>query len=156
MEENSKLACSEVYEILNLLEDEYISKIPERIINFFKEERDLDYEPKINVNIPLYEQNLKRETMIFLTILNLNYWCDSENEKEEILTALSKNDELEKKEQEEVQERYNPDNIFKKKNELKEQITDNSENMQLIEYKEQGFIKKLLHKIMSFFKSKKE
>ena len=40
MEENSKLACSEVYEILNLLEDEYISKIPERIINFFKEERD--------------------------------------------------------------------------------------------------------------------
>ena len=59
MEENSKLACSEVYEILNLLEDEYISKIPDRIINFFKEERDLDYEPKINVNIPLYEQNLK-------------------------------------------------------------------------------------------------
>ena len=90
--------------------------------------------------------------MSFLTILNLNYWCDSENEKEEILTALSKNDKLEKKDQEELQERYNPDNIFKKKNELKEQITDNSENMQLIEYKEQGFIKKLLHKIMSFFK----
>ena len=47
---------------------------------------------------------------------------------------------------------YNPDNIFKKKNEVKELITDNSENMQLIELKEQGFIKKLLHKIMSFFK----
>ena len=149
MEENSSLAYSEVYEILKLLEDEYVYRIPEKIMNFFEEERDKEYKPIIDVNIPLDEQNLKRETMVLLSILNYNYWCDSEAEKKEIQEELIRNSE--RKEQE-LAERYNPDNIFKKKNEVKEQIVDNSANMQLVEYREQSFIKKLLNKIMSFFR----
>ena len=152
MEENSSLAYSEVYEILKFIEDEYVNRIPKRIMDFFEEERDKEHKPIINVNIPLDEQNLKRETMVLLAILNYNYWCDSEEEKKEIQKELIRNSELKEQEEKEFAEMYNPDNIFKKKNEVKEPITDNSENMQLIELKEQGFIKKLLHKIMSFFK----
>ena len=84
MEENSSLAYSEVYEILKFIEDEYVNRIPKRIMDFFEEERDKEYKPIINVNIPLDEQNLKRETMVLLAILNYNYWCDSEEEKKEI------------------------------------------------------------------------
>ncbi len=152
MEENSSLAYSEVYEILKFIEDEYVNRIPKRIMDFFEVERDKEYKPIINVNISLDDQNLKRETMVLLAILNYNYWCDSEEEKKEIQKELIRNSKLKEQEEKELAEMYNPDNIFKKKNELKELITDNSENMQLIELKEQGFIKKLLHKIMSFFK----
>lgn len=152
MEENSSLAYSEVYEILKFIEDEYVNRIPKRIMDFFEEERDKEYKPIINVNISLDDQNLKRETMVLLAILNYNYWCDSEEEKKEIQKELIRNSKLKEQEEKELAEMYNPDNIFKKKNEVKELITDNSENMQLIELKEQGFIKKLLHKIMSFFK----
>ncbi len=152
MEENSSLAYSEVYEILKFIEDEYVNRIPKRIMDFFEVERDKEYKPIINVNISLDDQNLKRETMVLLAILNYNYWCDSEEEKKEIQKELIRNSKLKEQEEKELAEMYNPDNIFKKKNEVKELITDNSENMQLIELKEQGFIKKLLHKIMSFFK----
>lgn len=121
-------------------------------MDFFEEERDKEYNPIIDVNIPLDEQNLKRETMVLLAILNYNYWCDSEEEKKEIQKELIRNSERKEQEEKELAERYNPDNIFKKRNEVKESITDNSENMQLIKYKEQGFIKKILLKIMSFFR----
>lgn len=152
MEENSSLAYSEIYEILKLIEDEYVNRIPKKIMDFFEEERDKEYEPIIDVNIPLDEQNLKRETMVLLAILNYNYWCDSEEEKKKIQEELIRNSERKEQEEKELAERYNPDNIFRKRNEVKESTTDNSENMQLIEYKEQGFIRKLLSKIMGFFR----
>lgn len=92
--------------------------------------------------------------MVLLAILNYNYWCDSEEEKKEIQKELIRNSERREQEEKELAERYNPDNIFKKRNEVKEPITDNSENMQLIKYKEQGFIKKILLKIMSFLENR--
>ena len=73
MEENSSLAYSEIYEILKLIEDEYVNRIPKKIMDFFEDERDKEYEPIIDVNIPLDEQNLKRETMVLLAILNYNF-----------------------------------------------------------------------------------
>lgn len=43
MEENSSLAYSEIYEILKLIEDEYVNRIPKKIMDFFEEERDKEY-----------------------------------------------------------------------------------------------------------------
>ena len=94
MRENSKLAYSEVYAIINLLEDEYLDKIPKKIINFFDEEREKNYIPVIDVNVSLLKQNLQRETMILLTILKLNYWCNSEEEKQEIRDNLYRNQQI--------------------------------------------------------------
>lgn len=36
MEENSSLAYSEIFEILKLIEDEYVNRIPKKIIDFLK------------------------------------------------------------------------------------------------------------------------
>lgn len=148
MLKDNMLAYAEVDEILKLLEKEYRERVPEKIRKFFREERMPDYNPEIEIDKPLAEQELKRETVVLLSILNINYWCDSEEEKQFYLDELAKNE----KEKKELEERYNPDNLFKNRTKEKEQITTNSENIQLIEYKEQGFIKKLLHKIMSFFR----
>lgn len=142
---DNMLAYAEVDEILNLLEEEYANKIPEKVRNFFREEKMKDYKPEINVEIPLIEQNLKRETMVLLAILNLNYWCESEEEKENFRKELAENE----KEQKELEEKYNPDNLFKKKQQEKQEDIPNTE---LIVYKKTNFIHKLLNKIKSLFR----
>lgn len=148
---DNMLAYAEVDEILNLLEDEYANKIPEKVRNFFKEEKMQDYQPEINVEIPLTEQNLKRETMVILAILNLNYWCESEGEKEEFRKELAENE----KERKELEEKYNPDNLFKnKKYNNIENTEETTENVSLVEYKKPSLLKKILEKITGFFKRK--
>ena len=145
---DNMLAYSEVHKILSLLEDEYVKKVPVKIKKFFEEERMKDYNPDIKVDIPLTEQNLKRETMVLLAILNLNYWCSSEEEKRSFLNELAENE----KEKKELEERYNPDNLFKNRAKNSNVNDLYEENLQMIEYKKPNFIQRLLGKIAKFFK----
>ena len=137
---NDMMAYAEVNAILNILEDEYVNKVPEKVRNFFAEEKIKDYEPIIDIDVPLTEQNLKRETMILLAILKLNYWCEDENEKQEFLNELAKNED----ERKQLEEKYNPNNLFKKNQEKK--IDKINEQTQMIEYKEKNIIKKIIKK----------
>ncbi len=147
--DNSSFAYSEVYAILNMIEDEYRERVPKNIIDFFEEERDKEYNPIIDVNIPLEKQNLKRKTIVLLAILNLNYWCDSEEEKQEILDSFAKNEELKRLKEKELTENYNINNLFNKI-----ENTENKTEVSLIEYKEQNFIQKIISKIKSLFRRK--
>ena len=137
------LAYAEIDEILNLLEDDYRERVPKKVRDFFKEEKIKDYHPEIDIEKPLIEQNLKRETMVLLAILNLNYWCENEEEKQRFLNELDKNEE----EKKELEEKYNPDNFFKKK---QDESTEN--NLQIVEYKKPNFIQILLTKIKKILK----
>ena len=58
--------------------------------------------------------------------------------------------ENDRKREEELREKYNPDNIFKKKENKAEEVQETA----LIEYHEENFLKKIIHKIMNFFKRK--
>ena len=149
---DNMLAYAEVDEILNLLEEEYANKIPEKIRKFLKEEKMPDYKPEIKVDIPLTEQNLKRETMVLLAILTLNYWCESEEEKDKFRKELAENE----KEKKALEEKYNPENLFKNKQHNKLDVTnkEDTENVALIEYKKPSLLKKILEKITRFFKRK--
>lgn len=147
--DNSSLAYSEVCTILNMLEDEYKERVPKNVMDFFEEERDKEYNPIIYVNIPLEKQNLKRKTLVLLAILNLNYWCDSEEEKQEILDSFAKNEELKRLKEKELTENYNINNLFNKI-----ENTENKTEVSLIEYKEQNFIQKIISKIKSLFRRK--
>lgn len=129
------IAYAEVDAILNVLEDEYAEKIPEKVKKFFAEEKIQDYEPVIDVNVPLTEQNLKRETMVLLAILNLNYWCESENEKQEFLNELAQNEDERKK----LEEKYNPDNLFKNRKIKHEETIEQVNDVGMIEYKKNIF-----------------
>ena len=88
---DNMMAYSEIYEILNLMEDEDKERVPQEVRDFFEEQRMKEYKPKIRTDIPLTEQNLKRETVVLLTILVINYWCDSEEEKQSFIDELEKN-----------------------------------------------------------------
>lgn len=141
------LAYAEIDEILNLLEDDYRERVPKKVRDFFKEEKMKDYHPEIDIEKPLIEQNLKRETMVLLAILNLNYWCENEKEKQHFLNESDKNEE----EKKELEEKYNPDNLFKKEKQIK---ILKEENTSLIEYKKTNMLKRVFERIINFFKRK--
>ena len=145
---DNMMAYSEIYEILNLMEDEDKERVPQEVRDFFEEQRMKEYKPKIRTDIPLTEQNLKRETVVLLTILVINYWCDSEEEKQSFIDELEKNEKIKK----ELQEKYNPDNLFKNRKKTKEDVVmEQVENVEMIQYKENLFtkLKKWFEKIFN-------
>lgn len=85
-------------------------------------------------------------------MLNLQYWCEDENEKERLKNVYAKNENLY---QEKLKNKYNLDNIFKnrKKEETIPESNISKENA-IIEYKEQNFIQRLFEKIKHLFKRK--
>ena len=149
MENNLLKAYAEVDKILSFMEVKYVEKVPQKMREMFKNEKLQGYEPKIDKDLPLDQQNLQRKTLVISTLLNLNYWCENQEEKQELIKAYSEND---RKREKEIREKYNPDNIFKKNNDVKkiEKVTEDVTS--LIEYKEESFIKKLLNKIKRLFK----
>lgn len=144
-------AYAEVDEILSFMEDVYIDKIPKKLRELFQNERLEDYKPNIDPKIPLGEQKLQKKTFSILAMLNLNYWCEDEKEKQDLIAIYAEND----RKKEELREKYNPDNLFKKKEteqKIEEPQKNTAENTALVEYKEEKFFNKFIKKIMSFFK----
>ena len=149
MENSLSKAYAEVLLILSYMEQKYADMIPKKLLELFNEEKDQNYQPDINPKISLAEQNLQRKTLALLAMLNLNYWCKDENEKKEMLKMYAEND---KKIEAEMRERYNPDNLFKTRKKVEQNDEAKEESTEIIEYKEQNIFKKILNKIMKFFK----
>lgn len=95
MENNLLKAYAEVDKILSFMEIRYVEKIPKKMREMFKNEKLQGYEPNIDKNVPLEEQKLERKTLAILAMLNLNYWCENEEEKQELIMAYSHNDKNE-------------------------------------------------------------
>lgn len=139
----TKEIYSELYQILNLLGNEYIDKLPKSLFNMLKEKRDINYNPQYTEDIPLNKQNIKKETISIIALLHLNYWCENESEKLELKQLLKNN---EHRYQQELRNKYNPEDIFKKHN--RENIVENQ--ILMIEYKESLF-RRFISKIKSIF-----
>ena len=137
---------SEVYSILNLLGESYIKKLPVSLFNMIKEEKRQDYNPKYDAEINLEQQSIKRETLSMIALFHLNYWCNSDEEKNELKTLFKTNEE---KHQAEIREKYNPDNLFKKHSLQQEESTITNE-VAMVEYKEPLF-KRIINKIKIIF-----
>lgn len=135
---------SEVYSILNLLGESYIKKLPVSLFNMIKEEKRQDYSPKYDSKINL--QNIKRETLSMIALFHLNYWCNSDEEKNELKTLFKTNEE---KHQAEIREKYNPDNLFKKRS-LQQDENVITNEVTMVEYKEPLF-KRIINKIKKIF-----
>lgn len=127
-----KIAYKQVLEVLNNMEKENVDKVPAKLIEFFKSNCDKDYIFKLNSENPLENQKLTQYSLAILAMLNINYWCKDEEEKKQLLNKYSEN---ERKYQEELRIRYNPDNLFKNREESErkikkeENIDKNKENL---------------------------
>ena len=129
-------ASAEINEILGYLPTEYVEKIPAKLRDFFNKVKKADYVSKIDPYKQLDEQELKPKTRTLLTVIYRNYWCNEE-ERAELDKVLIEND---KKYEEELRGRYNPDNIFKKKEIIEEKVETIQDNLPMV-IKENLFIK---------------
>ena len=110
----TRQAYSEVDEFLGLLSEEQRNEVPKNLREFFKEEKDPTFFKNIDKYIPIKDQNLKEETLAIIALLNLQYWCKDEEEKKRLQMIYAQN---EKRYQEALYQKYNPNDIFKKERE---------------------------------------
>ena len=153
-DEKYREGISEVLAILECSEPIYTEKIPKKLMEFFKENCSKTYYPKIDSSKKIKEMNLLPETKGLLSLLYMDYWANFE-EKEEFKNILKEN---QKKYDDELREKYNPDKIFEKQssynvneNKVEENVRVKKEES-LVEYKE-NFIKKIFEKIKSFIRN---
>ncbi len=139
---------SEVLVILKSIDNIYTEKLPQKFKDFLNNNQSSTYTPDIDLSKELKDMNLKKETRNILELMYLNYWSTTE-EKKEFMAILSEN---ERKYQEEIKEKYNPDNLFKNKKDTSKTIEETvTEEVALVEYNESLF-KKIWDKIISIFK----
>lgn len=147
---STRQVYSEIDEFLGLLSIDQRNMIPQKLRELFSQEKDKEYVKGIDPNIPIKAQNLKEETLGLIALLNLQYWCQNEFEKERLKKIYEKN---EKEYQEMLQEKFNPENIFKKNEIIVEEQKEPTESLQIVERKEPLF-KKIIDRILQLFRIK--
>ena len=111
MEDNYSKAYKEVMEILKFVPKESVNKI-QTMIDTFKAKMDNEYDFKVDINKSFEEQDLLEETKAIFANIFRDFWA-TPYQKERI-EAKEKYDR--QKLEEEKAQKYNPDDLFKKKN----------------------------------------
>ena len=139
----------EVDEVLKYLSEEDLSKIPKDIRQLIKDNKDKEYEWEYDDTKPLKDQNLNRDTIAFLSYLNMEYLLNEE--QKQLMQEIHEYNE--KKLEEAKAEKYGVDDLFKNKKSIQEEVEQktNTQEQSMVEYKE-NFFKKLFNKIKNFFK----
>ena len=88
--------------------------------------------------------NISKESLAMIALFHTNYWCDTLTQKEELRKIFSDNFIKNEKEK---REKYNPDNIFKKRKRVAQ------EKVELIQYKE-NIWKRIINKIKHIINKK--
>ena len=143
---NTRNAYAEVDNFIECLDSYNKNKVPDDIREYFKREKSKNYNKIIDVNQPIKDQNLKDETLAIIAMLNLKYWCDDEEEKKRLMTIYLEN---EKKYQNELNEKYDIERVFKERNSKKEL---NFQDERVPDIKRESFFSELKNRILNFFK----
>ena len=141
-------AFSEVKCILDFLPIIYTEKLPKKLLNIIDNLYDEKFKINISPNIELKNQIFTEDTKNIIAVLKYNYWCKDDKEKENLARMFKENED---KYQKDLKEKYNPDNIFKNRNQenkKEENIIQNE--IALVEYKESIF-KRFINKLKNIF-----
>lgn len=147
----TRQAYAEVDEFLNLLSENRRNMIPEKLRRVFKDEKDINYIKNINPNISIKEQELQQETLAIIALLNLQYWCKDENEKQRLIAVYNNNEQAYQICEEMLQEQYGVEDVmksFNKAGQIQENVEPNEAS--LITPKETLF-KKIINRIKRLF-----
>ena len=128
---DQKCLFKDTYTIIEMMDDTLRSKINPDFINFLKENQDNSFEGTINKNIPLKYQNIREEIKIMLSLMYIDYFCET-NKKEQII----------QKEENNIKQFYNRD-LFENNNSKEQNIAN--ESKEIVVYKET-----LIQKIIIF------
>lgn len=131
--EIAKQAYSEVYAILNLMSLNMINKIPEKILENIENKRDKEQVLEID-NMEEYHPSEQANKL--LAVIYKNYFATDEEKS----IIKSKEKILYERQQGELREKYNPDDLFKNK-EIKTKTEEIENIVSIIPYKETFFTK---------------
>lgn len=110
MEENYEAAFCEVLEVIAHSEPKVKERIPHSFIAFLNDNKDPNYKPSINFEDPNWDEKLMQEARIVIGLIYRDFVADPE----EKAAFIAEEKEEARKAEEELREKYNPDNIFKK------------------------------------------
>ena len=148
MERAYEEAFAEVDEILKIMPIDLLSKIPVQFRQVISENKAQNY--KVDIQEPLDEEKLKEETVVILGLIYRDFLASPEAREQ--LQAQDAEELL--RIEEEMQQQYNMENIFKKRKSGKASQNDEL-STDLILYEEQGFLKKLFNLIKGLFNKNK-
>ena len=153
MKQEYKEAFTEVNEIIKMMPDELVNKIPSKFREMMVEEKDKIYIP--NIKEPLEKCKLKNETIIILGLIYRDFLCPEEERKKSQEKDARELQEVQKNIEDEVRQKYNPDDLFKKRNENNTEKTHNlGENNSMLVVQEQKWYQKIFKIIKGIFKRK--
>lgn len=141
---NRKNAYTEVYTILQELNEEEYDKIPPEVVEAIKVNRNIEYEYELDDELELKEQPMLPETKAILFNLFRDYLATPEQK----VKIIKMQNEARQKSELRKQQRYNTD-VFANK-QSKNVVQQKKEKMQMVEYKENIF-KRILSKIKKYF-----
>ncbi len=146
------IAIAETLHYLKGIRKEDINKIPKKFMIFLKENASKNYSCNFDYTKPLKELNLTNETKGLISMICLNYWCETEEQKIKFRNHLNVNEQAY---QEALKIKYNVDNIFNKKNiGNNEEIKFENINQLPIKLEKENIFKRVFNSIMKFFNKK--
>jgi len=136
-------AFAEVLEILKHTSKSIVEKIPEKFIMFLKDNKDDEYIADIDFSKPNWEDEVKKETQAILALIYRDYIVSPEKKSELIREEQEEQIRIEN----EIREKYNPDNKIKNK---KEETVIENINLP-VEIKKETLFMKLISFIKGLF-----
>jgi len=131
---------TEVYEMLKLMGEDYIKKLPEELYEYIEQNIDPSYIHGVSFNID--DIDLSDQAADMITYLNYEYFANEKTKK--ILEDIS-NSNIEN-----LKEKYNTENMFQRREIKKDTIV--TENLELEPVKD-SFFTKIINKIKNIFKT---
>lgn len=141
---NRKNAYTEVYTILQDLNEEEYNKIPPEVVEAIKANRNEEYEYELDAELELKDQPMLAETKAILFNMFRDYLATPE-QKAKIIRMQN---EARQKNELKKQQMYNIDVFANRQKE--DTVQQNSEKTQIVKYKENIF-KRILNKMKRFF-----
>ena len=88
MDSTTNEIYSEVYAILQILGQNYINKLPNKLYEIIEKEKSNTYNPTYDSIDNLASLNIKKESISMIALFHLNYWCNSEEEKQNLKNII--------------------------------------------------------------------
>ena len=148
MKNELKKSYAEVLEILNHMDPKYKEKVPAKLLAQMESKKLEGYEFKLDLSIPFKENKFSSKTLPIIAMLNLNYWCETDEEKQAQRAIHEANDNK----QEEVQTQTNATQTLKREEIVQTIEETNTQPFLWLELPEDTWFEKLIYRIKYFFK----
>lgn len=140
-------AYTEIGCLLKFFPISYIEKLPNKLLEIINAKADRKYIINVDTTKKINEQKIIDQTKKILAVLTYNYWSSNE-QKENLKSKLYINEQAF---QSKLAEQYSTENLFKSKRQTIVDIEAQTEQVQMIEYKE-NFFTKFINAIKNIFK----